>query len=296
MKITKITPRGFCKGVIDAWAMSKKIRQENPNKDIYMIGWLVHNKEMIKDLESIGIKTIDDSYKSRYEIIKKLKPSNNTILIFSAHGSEQKALDLASQKGFEYYDATCIYVDKTKEIIKQKINEGYEIIFIGKNNHPETKAMLSIDDRIIFIENIEDAKKIKINQSKKYLVTNQTTISIYDFYEIHKYLKHKINLVKFENEICNATFDRQKAIDTMDKSIDLLIVVGDKKSNNSNKLVEIALKNNVESYLIENENCLNDSWFLNKKHVAISSGTSTPTWLTNKIIKIIEDKWGNDEK
>lgn len=264
MKITKITPRGFCNGVIDAWTISKQIRQKNPNKNIYMIGWLVHNKEMIKDLESIGIKTIDDSNKSRYEIVKELEPSKDTILIFSAHGTEQKALDLAYQKGFEFYDATCIYVDKTKKIIEQKINEGYEIIFIGKRNHPETKAMLSINNKIIFIENIEDAKKIKIDRSKKYLVTNQTTISIYDFYEIHKYLKDKINLIKFENEICNATFDRQKAIDTMDKSIDLLIVVGDEKSNNSNKLVEIAKKNNIEAHLVENELDLKDSWFVKK--------------------------------
>ncbi len=295
MKITKITPRGFCKGVVDAWTLTKQTRHDNPTSKIIMIGQLVHNNEMIEDVKKENIEIIDDTNTSRLEIIKNLENDNNTILIFSAHGTDEKAIELALQKGFKVIDATCVYVSKTREIIKEKINQGYEIIFIGKQNHPETLTMLSIDKNIIFLQNKEDIKKYQFNDSKKYFLTNQTTISIYDFYDIIKELKQVVKNIICENEICTATQERQEAIINMDKSIDLLLVVGDTKSNNSSKLAELGLKQNVESHLISNKDEIKQEWFQNKKHVGITSGASTPTWVTNDVIKYVELNWGSHE-
>lgn len=292
MKITKITPRGFCQGVVSAWMTAKKIKEENPNKKVYMIGWLVHNKSLIDSLHELGIETIDDTNTSRYDIVNSFKKNKNEIIIFSAHGTDERAIELAKNKSLIFFDTTCEYVKKTQEIIKDKIKDNYKIIFIGKSNHPETISILSIDKSIIFIENEEDINKITFNKNEKYFLTNQTTISIYDFYKIIKKLKIILPRIEIKNDICTATQERQEAIINMDNSVDLLIVVGDKKSNNSNKLRDLGEEKGIESYLINDEKDLNDKWFKNKKHVAITSGASTPTWITTKVIKTIEEKWG----
>ena len=287
-KISKITPRGFCKGVTDAWAVSKKMAKFYPNQKKYMIGWLVHNKSIIEELEKSGIETIDDTNISRYEIIDNLNADKETIIIFSAHGTDPKAINLAKEKGFQVVDATCIYVTDTHEIIREKLKENKIIIFIGVKNHPETKSSLSLDERIILVETPKDVDNLILDKNSQIFVTNQTTISVYDFYYVTKKLKEKFKNIEFKNDICNATKERQEAVINMDKSIDLLIVVGDKKSNNSKKLVDIGKEKQVESYLVSSEMDINKDWIKNKKHIGVTSGCSTPTQITNKVISFLE--------
>lgn len=295
MKITKLIPRGFCKGVVDSYLQTKKIALNNQNKKIYMIGWLVHNSHIVKELQDMGIKIISDINICRYQLIKNIKNTEKSIVIFSAHGTDWKAIDLAKTRNIQYFDLTCEYVYKTHKLIVHNLKINKTIIFIGKNNHPETMAILSISDKIIFIETLNDAMKINLAENENILLTNQTTISIYDFYDIVHYLKKKFKNIIIENDICNATKERQEAIINMDKSIDVLIVVGDKKSSNSNKLVEIGKKNNVDSYLIESILDIKWEWFKNKKHIGISSGCSTPTYITNDVIISITNKMATND-
>ncbi len=289
MKLTKITPRGFCKGVVDAWALCRKVAKENPNKEIYLIGWLVHNKNMIEDIEKLSIKTIDDVNISREEIISSIDKNKNPIVIFSAHGTNPKVIEYARNIGLEVYDATCIYVTNVQKLIKEKINNGYQIIYIGVRNHPESNSILSLHSSIQFVSDINDIDKIVIDPNNKIFVTNQTTISIYEFYDIVKRLKIKYKNIEFKNDICNAAKERQEAVINMDDTIDLLLVVGDKKSNNTNKLCQMGIKKNVETYLVSNLSEIDYNWFINKKHVGITSGCSTPTWVTNSIITKLEE-------
>lgn len=290
MKITKIAPRGFCHGVVNAWDIAKKVAKNNlQNKKIYMIGWLVHNKELLKDLQALGIETIEDTKDTRLNIIKKIKEPSKSIVIFSAHGSDPKAIELAKQKKIEFYDATCNYVYDTHNIVKQKIQEGFTILFIGKLNHPETNSVLSLNPNINLLVKEEDVDNLKIKGDEKIFVTNQTTISIYEFYNIIKKIKSKFKNIEFKNDICNATKERQDAVINMDETIDLLLVVGDKRSNNSNKLVEIAKQKNIESYLIETKKDINMLWLENKKNIGITSGCSTPTWITNDVIIFLNE-------
>lgn len=294
MKITKITPRGFCKGVVDAWALCRKIAKNNPNRDIYLIGWLVHNKNMIDDIEKLSIKTIDDVNTSREEIINNIDVTKKPIVIFSAHGTNPKVIEHAKQIGLEVYDATCIYVTNVQNLIMEKIKNGFQIIYIGVKNHPESNSILSLNDSIQFISNINDINKIKINPNNKIFVTNQTTISIYEFYDIVKILKSKYKNIEFKNDICNAAKERQEAIINMDSTIDILLVVGDRKSNNTRKLYEIGVKKKVETHLISDISEINYNWFKNKNHVGITSGCSTPTWITNSIFLELEKYIGEN--
>ncbi len=295
MKITKVTPRGFCKGVVDAWDIAKKAKLEYPNHKVFLIGSLVHNKEMIKEVIKNEIEIIDDPHLDRLEMVKKAinkYSKENIVLVFSAHGTDQKIIDWVKKENIIYFDTVCKYVKKTHEEIINNINKNKVIFFIGVKNHPEAIATLNIDkEKIYLVEkelDVESLKK-KINQDENIFVINQTTMSIYDFYYITKKIKNEFNNVEIKNDICLAAYERQKAIVDLDKSIDLLIVVGDKKSNNSNKMVEVGQKNKIISYLVETKNDLKEEWFTNKNHVAISSGASTPTWTTNEVIKRIEN-------
>lgn len=288
MKLTKLTPRGFCKGVVDAWSLCRKIAKNNPNRTIYLIGWLVHNKNMIDDIEKLSIKTIDDVNISREQIIKNIDRSLNPIVIFSAHGTNPKTIEYAKKIGLEVYDATCIYVTNIQNLILEKIRLDYQVIYIGVKNHPESNSILSLDNSIQFVSTINDIDKIKVDPNKKIFVTNQTTISIYEFYDIVKLLKLKYKNIEFKNDICNAAKERQEAVINMDSTIDVLLVVGDKKSNNTKKLYEIGLKKGIATYLLSDLNEIDYTWFINKNHIGITSGCSTPTWVTNSIIEEIE--------
>ncbi|MEG2802201.1 MAG: 4-hydroxy-3-methylbut-2-enyl diphosphate reductase [Malacoplasma sp.] len=295
MRLTKIIPRGFCKGVVDAYVTTKDIASKSKGKDIYMIGWLVHNNHIIDELESLGVKIIDDSKKDRAQIIRNIANPEKSIVIFSAHGTDQKAIDLAKERKIEYFDLTCEYVYKTHKIIKENLKKNKTILFIGKKGHPETIAILALSNKITLIETLDDAKKIDLPIDENLFLTNQTTISIYDFFSIVTYLRKKFTNITFKNDICNATKERQEAIKNMDKSIDLLIIVGDKKSSNSNKLVEIGKSQNVESYLVSDSSDIQWEWFQNKKHVGVSSGCSTPTYATNGVIITINNKMLENE-
>lgn len=297
MKLTKITPRGFCKGVVDAWVLAKNVSKKFPNKKIYIVGWLVHNKNMIDEMDKLGIITLDDKKNSRWEIINSIDPKDNPIVIFSAHGTDPKVIKLAKDKGLIVYDATCIYVNKVHEIILEKMKEK-KIIFIGVKNHPETISVLSLNKDIILISNEQDAINLNLNINEKIFVTNQTTISIYEFFNILKILKLKFKNIEFKNDICNAAKDRQDAIINMDKTIDILFVVGDKRSNNTKKLLEIAKNMNIESYLINDKTEIDFNLLKNKNHVGVTSGCSTPTWTTNDVIislqKFMDEKNGKN--
>ncbi|MDE5841924.1 MAG: hypothetical protein K2H11_03010, partial [Malacoplasma sp.] len=195
MKLTKVTPRGFCKGVVDAYAECKKIAKLYPDRKKYLIGWLVHNKNIVDELKNLGIEVKEDFKKSRKNIIDEIKIKdykNPPIVFFSAHGTDEQTINYAKQKGLHVVDTTCIYVTKTQNLIKEKLSKNYQIIYIGVSNHPETIATLSIDNSIIFIDVTKtNLDEIKINNSNKIFVTNQTTISIYEFKKIISYLKNK---------------------------------------------------------------------------------------------------------
>lgn len=284
MKLTKIEPRGFCNGVINSWRMILETIKKYKNKKIYMLGWFVHNKDFVKSIENQGVILLDDTIMSRYDLIKNTNFNKGDVIVFSAHGTPQEVYDLATKKDLIIVDTTCIDVKNTQNKIKELLNNKYQVIYIGKEGHPESESCISISSDIIFITQIEQLDKLKININQKTVVLNQTTLSIFDLYKFHKKLKEMINNIEIINELCNATTQRAEAVINIDKSVDLLLIVGDLKSNNSNSLYKIGKSIVNDTYLISNLNELNYDWFENKKHIAITSGASTPTWVTNAII------------
>ncbi|AKU79530.1 4-hydroxy-3-methylbut-2-enyl diphosphate reductase [Spiroplasma turonicum] len=268
--------------------MAKQAIKDYPNKEIYMIGLLVHNKMVVNDLQNSGIIVIDDWKRSRLDIVKEIP--KNSVVIFSAHGTDRKIIEYAAQNNLIIIDTKCEWVLETENLIYDYLNLGYEIIFIGKHNHPETIALTSINnDKIHLVTCIEEVENLKLNSDLDIFVTNQTTLSIIDTDVIYKKIKEKYKNSKFKNDICDATLVRQKAVlDLNPLEIDLLYVVGDERSNNTLKLVELAENKGIKSIRINSKEDIKLSEIKGVDTVAVTAGASTPSIIQNEVIKFLE--------
>ena len=293
MEIIKVIPQGFCKGVIRAIKIAKETLINYPNEDIYILGMIVHNQYVVDALTSLGIKTIDEKGKSRIELLDKI---DHGVVILTAHGTSQEVKDKAQEKGLIVVDATCLDVNKTEQTIKEHLLLGYEIFYIGKENHPEANAMLSINPRKIhLISNQEIANTIQIDANKLFL-TNQTTMSMMEAKQWIDILQERYPHLEIQEEICTATKMRQQAIyDLANKDIDAMIIVGDPHSNNTRKLEDVARKINIPYvFRIETVHDIQYETFQFFNKIAITSGASTPTYLTNQVISYLQSEGKQD--
>ena len=276
-KIITVKPQGYCGGVLKAIETAKSTRIQYPNKKITILGNLVHNQYVKKALKYYDIDTIEDKTKTRYELLDDI---HDGIVIFTAHGVSPKVYEKAKEKGLILVDASCPFVLQTQKIVKQYLDQNYSIFYIGKNKHPEAESIYTMSEDVYLIE---PGKKIPNIHTDKIFVTNQTTMSIYDIKDIFDQIKEKYPQAIFHDEICNATRVRQQAILNL-KDVDCLIVVGDPTSNNSQKLVDIGKKANIPHvFSIQTVADIDKKDFKTYSTIAITSGASTPTYLTNQV-------------
>lgn len=278
MEIQKITPQGFCLGVIKAiQTINKVLEDESVVKPIYMYGSLVHNKHIIETFKSRGIIVVDD-----------IANIYSGTIIITAHGVSRKTVDLIKSRNLGLIDTTCKYVSKTHDLIKEKISLGYEVIFYGKKTHPETKGVMGISDKIHLVESLDDVALLNIN-SHNIVFTTQTTMSYFDVVNIIDKLKIKYPQISTFEDVCSATKSRQLALISQVKNSDLCIVVGDKSSNNTNKLKEVCETfTNVKCIMIENVTDLIDIDLSTYKKISITSGASTPPKIVDEVINGIK--------
>ncbi len=288
MNIKEIHPIGYCYGVINAINLAKKIRKENPDSPVYVFGMIVHNEAVSKELADLGIVTVDTSNINKREKLKEFKKGD--IVIFTAHGHDESLDAILDENEVTHYDAVCTIVKLNMGKIKEAIRSGRDVIFIGKEGHPETEASISIDERVHLydIKNGIDFSKVGDNP----LVTNQTTLSYLEIEHIHNDIKTNRPNAEIIDEICSASRLRQQAINNVTEDIDLCLIVGSKTSSNTNKLFEIALgKKNIRTTLKINDKSDLINLDLNTiNNVLIASGTSTNLTVVEEIKKYLEDR------
>lgn len=287
-KVEMLYPQGYCAGVKNAIAIAKESSEKYKGSPIFVMGYLVHNKEVINSLEQYGVKTLyapDGNYE---EMIKGLP--DNSVIIFPAHGHEEKYDQIASQKNLIILDAVCPKVKQNENIIKNEIKNNHQVIYIGIGNHPETTASLSINGNVILFD-INKEFNYSLVRDKQPLVVNQTTLNYLELDKIHAEIKTRIPEARFQNEICNSTRKRQETITNLPIDVDMIVIVGDLASSNTNRLLEIAKSShpNATSVLVSNVGQLNKEIIVNKKHIVISSGASTPIETINMIYFEIVD-------
>ena len=262
---------GFCGGVINSVKKAKEAL--NKYKNIYCLGELVHNKEVVESLEDNGLKIID----SLDEV------EDESIVIIRAHGIEKNIYNEAKKRNIKLIDLTCSKVLKIHEEAEEYSNNNYFTILIGAKNHPEvigTKSYCGensyvIDDQYDIKECIEKINKSNINDV---LVIAQTTYSKRKFADIVSILKKEIlnkNIIII-NTICNATSIRQDECQRMAKEKDCMIIIGGKNSSNTKKLYDIAKKECNNTFLIETVKDLEIEKIINSKNIGIMAGASTP--------------------
>lgn len=280
MEIKKVVPSGYCKGVVNAIAMAKKARETYPEEKITILGMLVHNAFVSKELSDLNIVTLDDSIKSKSELVDEI---NEGVVIFTAHGISKQIKDKVIAKGLKYVDASCVDVLKTQEIIKDYLSKGYDVIYFGKKKHPEAEAVLSISDKISLVTNLDDLNNLNIKNDKVFM-TNQTTMSYLELTDLIEKAKQLYPNVVIQKEICNATSSRQLAITKL-SDCDLLYVVGDQKSNNTNKLVDIGKLHGIKKViLIQNYKDIDLTDLKDVYHIYVTAGASTPPKLIDEVI------------
>lgn len=291
MKVIKISPRGYCYGVVDAMVIARNAALDKTlPRPIYILGMIVHNKHVTDAFEEDGIITLDGD--NRMEILEKI---DSGTVIYTAHGVSPEVRELARKKGLVAIDATCPDVTSTHDLIKEKTDNGYEIIYIGKKHHPEPEGAIGVaPDKVHLIETIDDVATLTV-ESDRLLVTNQTTMSQWDVAHIMNALQDKYPHIEVHEEICQATQVRQEAVAEQAKEAELLIVVGDPKSNNSNRLAQVSREiAETPSYRISDVTEIDIDWLKGIDTVAVTAGASTPTPIVREVIKFLEAFDPND--
>jgi 4-hydroxy-3-methylbut-2-enyl diphosphate reductase len=285
MQVISIRPRGFCPGVTQAIHIVKEAAK-NPStkRPIYILGMIVHNSHVVRELERLGVITLDSPGKTRLELLELV--SEGTVVI-TAHGVSDRLKERIKAKGLSLIDATCKDVYRTHDAIKQRLEAGDQVLFIGKRHHPETEAVLAISPDIILIGPDEDIADLPLF-SRPIYVTNQTTLSMTDIDRLSQSLIHKYPSIVFENELCDSTRIRQEAILSHNKNVDLCYIVGDHRSNNTASLVQLSReKTNTQTRLIESVADIDPDDLKGVNTVSVSSGASTPSEVTEEVIAFL---------
>lgn len=281
MKVIRVYPSGFCKGVIRAINLVKETKRENPNETVRILGMIVHNSFVCEELSELGIIMLDETIKSKEQWIDEI---NGGILVFTAHGISDRLKQKAINKGLKVVDATCQDVIKTKNIITKYLAEGFDVIYFGIKNHPESNSIIDISNNIHLVTSIDDLNQLSI-ENKKIVFTTQTTMSYIEATSLIQLAKSKYPNIIIEPEICNATSTRQKAIMDL-KDVDFLYVVGDIKSNNTKKLAKIATDVGIKNVkLISCYKDINKNDLIGHDVIHITAGASTPS---NTIDEVVE--------
>lgn len=280
MEIIPLRPRGFCKGVVRALQLAKQARIDHPDTPITILGSIVHNRFVVDALKYYNINTLENRSRSRLELLDDIQDG---IVIFSAHGVSTLIKQRAQELNLKTLDATCEDVSSTFELVKQHLDLGKEVIYVGKANHPESLGIIESFPDVHFVTKIEDVERLQLN-SKDPFVSNQTTLSTLQIEDIFDAIVKRYPLADITNEICAATRFRQLAI-LESQNLDALVVVGDPHSNNTQMLASIGRDCKISEVItIESIEDLPIDVFKEHWRVGITSGASTPTYLTNQII------------
>ncbi|HIS35054.1 TPA: 4-hydroxy-3-methylbut-2-enyl diphosphate reductase [Candidatus Scatousia excrementigallinarum] len=283
-QITLAKFAGFCYGVKRAVETVKKLKAENPDKNVSVLGELIHNTDVIKELEELGIKTL-----------KEIPEKGDGICVVRSHGESPEVIDKIKKAGFTPVDLTCPDVKKVQQKAVELAKDDYYVVIVGKSEHPEVIAIKANaklwSEKVIVAASVEQLKpfETEIKSHKRTGVVVQTTQRLSTLNEIVEYLTSISKELHIANTICQSTAMRQSEAKELAKENDLVIVVGSKKSANTTHLAEI-LKDITRTIHIENDTELDNYKDLIQKaqKIGITAGASTPQQIIEKVIKKID--------
>ncbi|WP_457641113.1 4-hydroxy-3-methylbut-2-enyl diphosphate reductase [Persephonella sp.] len=271
---------GFCFGV--KIAVDSAIEAGEKYGRAYTNGPIIHNKQVVQILENLNVRELQS-----YEQLQE----GDTILIRS-HGVPPKIERTLKDLGVNLIDATCPFVKKVHEKVRQLVEEGYFVVIIGEKGHPEVIGILGhleeSGGKGIVVENMEDLIR-KFPKRNRVGVVAQTTQNEEFFEEAVGYIASNVEELKVFNTICDATSVRQEEVKRLAKDVDVMIIIGGKHSGNTRRLAQISKALNPNTYHIEKADELNPVWFKNAENIGVSAGASTPDWIIKEVVEKIKE-------
>ena len=274
MKIFLAKNAGYCFGVRDAVQLAYDTAQDDG--DVYMLGHIVHNENVVEKLDKAGAKVVET-----LDQVPNGKP-----ILFRAHGTHVDTWKKAQEKNMNIIDATCPLVEEIHDEIKILEKEGRKIIIIGDHGHDEVIGIASQVKNAVIVANPDEANAIR--KTKKAGVVSQSTQTIENVQEIINILMSKVFDLRFVNTICFPTKRNQEQIKELAEACDLMIVIGSFTSANSKRLTQLAKERNKLSFQVTCANDVDESWLENVETVGISAGASTPDNIINEVIDKIK--------
>ncbi len=293
MHVLALTPRGYCHGVVDAIRTLRDIAHDQSiPRPIHVLGMIVHNKKIVDDFEALDIHTLDDTKQTRLDLLDAI---DSGTVVFTAHGVSDRVFEKAKAKNLTIIDTTCKDVKHSQDIIKAHLAQGFHVVFIGKHHHPESETVSSYHDtNVHVVQHSDDVEALDLGDAP-IAITNQTTMSLFDIYHLAEAVQHKFAQAYLIEELCDATKTRQLAVKQQPSSIDMCFVVGDTRSNNSKKLVEVSNNNGVKAKLIQSVEDLDIEELKNYTSVSVTSGASTPSQVTKEVVTFLKAFNKDDE-
>lgn len=290
MKVLLANPRGFCAGVDRAIDIVERALQLF-GAPVYVRHEVVHNRFVVNDLKQKGAIFVDELD----------QVPDNQHVIFSAHGVSKAVQDEARRRDLKVFDATCPLVTKVHLQVCRFSKDGTETILIGHKGHPEVEGTMgqydaSNNGQIHLVESEQDVTELTVNNPDKLSFVTQTTLSKDDTSKVIDALRTKFPAIQGprKDDICYATQNRQDAVKSLVETCDLILVVGSKNSSNSNRLKEIATNHQIEGYLIDGAEDIQQQWLQNKKIIGVTAGASAPELLVQQVVEYLQS-YGADQ-
>ncbi|HQU50056.1 MAG TPA: 4-hydroxy-3-methylbut-2-enyl diphosphate reductase [Casimicrobiaceae bacterium] len=281
MDVVLANPRGFCAGVDRAIAIVEQAIAQH-GAPIYVRHEVVHNRAVVEDLKAKGAVFVDEL---------DAVPRGATV-VFSAHGVSKAVRADADARGLTVFDATCPLVTKVHVEVAKMHEQGREIVMIGHRGHPEVEGTMGqLDGGVHLVESVDDVGRLHVADPQRLAYVTQTTLSVDDAAAIVEALKRRFPAITGprKDDICYATQNRQDAVKTMTRAVDLVIVVGSPNSSNSNRLREVAANRGVPSYMIGDASELDPAWVAGRRRVGVTAGASAPEVLVRGVIERLRE-------
>lgn len=279
MNVELAKTAGFCFGVKRAVDTVYQQIEQYRGEKIFTYGPIIHNEEVIKDLRSHGVEVLNDE--------EELKTVDADVVVIRSHGVAKYIYDILEERGITCVDATCPFVKKIHKIVAEKSAEGSYIVIVGNGEHPEVQGIRGwAGEQVTVVQTPEDAERFELpDKDQKVCIVAQTTFNYNKFKELVEIISKKRYDIVVLNTICNATKERQTEARQIAARVDAMVVIGDKRSSNTQKLFEICKEECLNTYYIQTLDDLDINQLRSVESVGITAGASTP----NKIIEEVQN-------
>ena len=275
MEVTVARTAGFCFGV--KRAVEKVYQQiEQGKKPIYTYGPIIHNEEVVRDLESKGVRVLETK--------EELESLDGGVVVIRSHGVGKEIYDILETRGVELVDATCPFVKKIHNIVREQSQAGRRVIIVGNAQHPEVEGIKGWgNDDTLVVGSVQEFENLPLSSGEKLCIVAQTTFNYTKFQD----LVEKISKTRYDilvlNTICNATQERQVEARQIASQVDVMIVIGGRNSSNTQKLYEICRRECKDTYYIQTLDDLKPEKAGTVRSVGITAGASTPKYIIEEV-------------